>query len=333
MGKIVLGFPATDELVHQIKTAAREYEVVLAEQEKLPQLLPEADLFCGHVKVPVDWPAIVAAGNLKWIQSSAAGLDHCMHPAVVESEITVSGASALFANQVAETATALLFGLIRNMKTFHDAQKQRIYSRKYTDDLTGKSLGIIGLGGNGQRIAQVMRPWVTQIVGTDVFDDQTIEGVDKIYPPSALVQVLNQSDVVIITLPLTEETNSVFGRYEFDAMRPGSYLINVGRGSVVDTDELIRAIEQGKFSGVGIDVVDPEPLPYESPLWEMENVVITPHIGAQSKRRLTDTTDVFCENLARFRAGEKLLNLVDKKLGFPRPENRVPLDWRTKSLS
>lgn len=332
MEKLVLGFPASKENIQKIETVAREYEVILAKQEELPQLLPEATLFCGHAKVPVDWPAIISAGNLKWIQSSAAGLDHCMHPAVVESDTLVSGASGLFANQVAETAMAILFGLVRSMKTFHDAQQKRIYSRKSTDDLSGKSLGIIGMGGNGQRIAQVMRPWVSQIVGTDFFPDQTIEGVDKIYPPSALVQVLNQSDVVIVTLPLTEDTQSVFGKYEFDAFRPGSYLINVGRGSVIDTQEMVRAIENGKFSGVGLDVVDPEPLPDDSPLWEMENVIITPHVGAQSARRLTDTTDFFCENIRRYRAGQTLLNLVDKKLGFPTPENRVPLDWRSEIL-
>ena len=332
MEKIVLGFPAPNNLIQQIQTEAREYEVILAEQEELPKLLPEATLFCGHAKIPVDWPEIISAGNLKWIQSSAAGLDHCMHPAVVDSETLVSGASGLFANQVAETAAGLLFGLVRSMKTFYDAQQKQIYSRKYTDDLTGKSLGIIGLGGNGQRIAQVMRPWVTQIVGTDFFPDQKIDCVDKIYPPSALVQVLNQSDVVIVTLPLTEQTQSVFGEYEFDAFRPGSYLINVGRGSVIDTQELIRAIEKGKFSGVGLDVVDPEPLPKGSPLWEMENVIITPHVGAQSARRLTDTTDFFCENIRRYRAGQPLLNLVDKKLGFPTPESRVTLDWRNKFL-
>ena len=328
MDKIVLGFPVTDQLAGQISQVARESEVIVSTQDELPEKLMDATVFCGHAKVPVDWPAIVAKGNLKWIQSTAAGLDHCLHPAIIESKIDVSGASGLFADQVAEQTMALLMCLVRRMRTFFRSQDQRIFTRKYTDDLTGKKAGIIGLGGNGQRIAQVLRPFVSEIVGTDCFPDQVIEGVDHIFPETGLLQVLNQSDVVIITLPLTPKTEGLIGKYEMNAMRPDAYLINVGRGAVVDTKALISEID--RFSGVGLDVVDPEPLPTESPLWDMDHVMITPHVGAQSSRRLTDTTDFFCENIRRRRAGQKLLNLVDKQRGFPSIEHRVPLDWRQK---
>lgn len=333
MEKIVLGFPVTDDQTHQISVAARGAEIILSTQEELPEKIMDADVFCGHAKVPIDWESVVNQGRLEWIQSTAAGLDHCLHPAIVNSSVVVSGASGLFANQVAEQTMALLMGLVRNMRTFYQAQENHIYTRRYTDDLTGKTVGIVGLGGNGQRIAQVLRPFVSRIVGTDRFPDQPMSDVDQVYPDSRLVEVLNQSDVVVITLPLTRDTHHLFGKYEFDAMRPGAYLINVGRGSVVDTDALIREIRADKFSGVGLDVVNPEPLPYESPLWDMENVVITPHVGAQSGQRLRDTTDFFCENIRRRRARQVLLNLVDKKLGFPTPEHRVPLDWRSKMPS
>ena len=272
METIVLGYPVTDDQHHQISAVAHEFDVIVSTQNELPEKLMQADIFCGHAKVPVDWPAIVSAGRLKWIQSSAAGLDHCLHPSIVESKVHVSGASGLFANQVAEQTMAILMGLIRNMRTFFDAQRNRIYRRRFTDDLHGKTLGIIGLGGNGQRIAQVLRPMVSQIVATDLFPDQKFDFVDEVYPASALVQVLNQSDVVVVTLPLTPKTQNIFGKYEFDAMRPGAYLVNVGRGGLIDTKALIAAIQSDKFSGVGLDVVDPEPLPNDSPLWEMENV-------------------------------------------------------------
>jgi phosphoglycerate dehydrogenase-like enzyme len=106
-------------------------------------------------------------------------------------------------------------------------------------------------------------------------------------------------------------------------MKPGAYLINVGRGSVVDTNAMIENLESGHLGAAGIDVVDPEPLPAQSPLWDMDHVLITPHVGAQSPRRIPVTVDLFCNNLSRFRAGQSLLNLVDKDLGFPRPENRI----------
>ena len=328
MENIVLGYPLTDEQYHQICTAARDAKVTIAKQEELPQKLMEATIFCGHAKVPVDWDAIVAAGNLHWIQSSAAGLDHCLQPPVVNSNVEVSGCSGLFANQVAEQAMAILLGLIRSMRTFYAAQQQHVYTRRFTDDLCNKSVGIIGLGGNGQRIAQVIKPFVPRIVGTDIFADQKFECVDEAFPDTKLVEVLNQSDVVIVTLPLTPKTHKLIGRYELDAMRPDAYLINVGRGSVIDTEALIKTMESDKLSGIGIDVVDPEPLPKDSPLWDNEKVVITPHVGAQSRFRLPDTTDFFCENIRRKRAGQTLMNLVDKQLGFPRPEHRVPHDWR-----
>lgn len=331
MNKIVLGFPVSDELVAQIRGVAGDSEVIVSAQSDLPENLMQANVFCGHAKVPVDWEAVVAEGKLSWIQSTAAGLDHCLHPAVVESDIDVSGASALFANQVAEQTMALLMCLVRRIPTFFRAQQNRIYERKFTDDLTGKNVGIVGLGGNGQRIAQVLRPFVPRIIGTDCFLDQKIDCVDEVFAESELLQVLNQSDVVIITLPLTPSTRGLIGADELNAMRPDAYLVNVGRGSVVDTKALISKIE--KFSGVGLDVVDPEPLPKESPLWEMENVMITPHVGAQSSRRLSVTTDFFCENIRRRRAGEALLNLVDKGLGFPSIENRVPLGWQSKMQS
>jgi D-3-phosphoglycerate dehydrogenase len=328
--KIVLGFPATDDHVHQISQAARDADVELVGQEDLPAKILEADVFCGHAKVPIDWEEVVAKGKLKWIQSTAAGLDHCLHPAVVGSSIEVSGSSGLFADQVAEQTVALLMCLVRSMKTFLKSQEQRIYSRKATDDLTGKVIGILGLGGNGQRIAQVLRPFAKKIVGTDCFPNAPVDGLDQVYPESGLLQVLSQSDVVIVTLPLTDGTRQLIGEFELDAMRLGSYLINVGRGAVIDTSALVSKLEAGHFSGVGLDVVDPEPLPQESPLWDMENVVISPHVGAQSARRLGDTTDFFCENIRRRQANQSLLNWVDKQMGFPRPDHRVDLNWRSQ---
>ncbi|MEM9942810.1 MAG: NAD(P)-dependent oxidoreductase, partial [Planctomycetota bacterium] len=111
----------------------------------------------------------------------------------------------------------------------------------------------------------------------------------------------------------------------FEVMKPGAYLINVGRGSVIDTNYLVEFLENGRLAGAGIDVVDPEPLPPESRLWEMDNVIISPHVGAQSPLRVPSTVELFCKNVDLFEAGKSLLNEVDKKLGFPRPENRV--DW------
>jgi D-3-phosphoglycerate dehydrogenase len=319
----------TDSQADQIRaTAGDDFEVIVSSQEDIPRNIFAADIFCGHAKVDLDWPGVVKQNRLKWIQSSAAGLDHCLVPAVIDSNIIVSGCSALFANQVAEQSLALLLGLIRRMPVFFRAQQAKEYLRRPTDDLHGKSVGIVGFGGNGQRIAQVLRPIVTHIVATDCFDQHcqklVADGVvDQVLPADALDELLPEVDILIVTLPLTATNEGRIADEQFSKMRPGAYLINVGRGSVVNTDSLIRALASGRLAGAGIDVVDPEPLPADSALWDFDNVVITPHVGAQSALRVPATVNLFCDNLNRFRAGDSLLNCVDKKLGFPRPEHRI----------
>jgi D-3-phosphoglycerate dehydrogenase len=327
---IVTCFPITEKQVEQIRLAIGPgYEVIVSSQEEIGKNLFHADLFCGHAKKPVDWPAVVSQGRLKWIQSTAAGLDHCLAPSVIESEIMVSGCSGLFANQVAEQTLALLTGLIRRLPVFFRAQQNREFIRRQTDDLFGKTVGIAGLGGNGVRIATVLRPLVAHIIATDVFDahcqtyvEQGI--VNEVLPADQLEKMLAEVDILILTLPLTHDNENRISDEQFEIMRAGTYLINVGRGSVVNTDSLIRSLATGHLAGAGIDVVEPEPLPTDSRLWAFDNVIITPHVGAQSELRVPSTVDLFCENAKRYHEGQSLLNLVDKRLGFPRPEFRIP---------
>lgn len=333
---IVTCFPLNDAQVAQIRQVAGEdYHVIASAQEEIHERILEADIFCGHVKTekPMDWQSVVDAGKLKWIQSSAAGLDHCLAPAVIDSPIVVSGCSALFANQVAETSMALLMGLIRRLPVFFQARQNREYVRRPTDDLWGKKVGIIGFGGNGFRIAKTLRPMVDDIIATDMFPDAerhavTSGIVKEILPADHLEQVMETCDVTIVTLPLAEANEKRIGDVQFRLCKPGAYFINVGRGSVVDQDALINYLSNGSLAGAGLDVADPEPIEPESPLWEMGNVIITPHIGAQSAWRVPKTVDFFCENLKRYSQGKSLINAVDKPLGFPRPEDRVQLDGR-----
>lgn len=330
---IVTCFPHTPEQGSQIRDAAGDrYDVTFASQENIHSEIFNADIFCGHVKTkePVAWQEVVNQGKLKWIQSSAAGLDHCLHPSVIESSIVVSGCSALFANQVAETSMALLMGLLRSLPVFFRAQQQREYIRRPTNEIAGKTVGILGFGGNGYRIARTLRVMAERIVATDLFPSACQHAiddgvVDHVFPTHQIGELLTQSDILIVTLPLSDANEKCLNADTFARLKPGAWFINVGRGSVVDQDALIDALKSGHLAGAGIDVADPEPIEQDSPLWTMENVIITPHIGAQSASRVPRTVDFFCENLARYDAGESLLNLVDKQLGFPRPEHRVTL--------
>lgn len=332
---IVTCFPLAESDEKQIRRfAGDEFEVIAANQENIAEEIFKADIFCGHAKVPVDWARVVEADRLRWIQSTAAGLDHCLVSPVIESSILVSGCSGLFSPQVAEQMMALLTGLTRRIPVFLRAQQNRQYVRRPTDDLFGKTVGIVGLGGNGQRIAEVLRPMVGRIVATDCFPDACSELVEngtvqEVLRENQLEEILPYMDVVIVTLPHSEANENRFREKQFQLLQAGAYLINVGRGSVVDTASLVRNLAIGRLGGAGIDVVEPEPLPLESPLWEMDNVIISPHVGAQSPLRIPVTIDLFCNNLVRFKKGESLLNQVDKQLGFPRPEHRIKFEWKT----
>ncbi|MDE0935707.1 MAG: D-2-hydroxyacid dehydrogenase [Mariniblastus sp.] len=330
---IVTCFPLSESDANSIRTAAPDnFDVIVANQENISEEIFKASVFCGHAKVPVDWDRVVANGKLKWIQSSAAGLDHCLVPPVIESKILVSGCSGLFAPQVGEQMMSLLTGLIRRSPVFFKAQQAKQFIRRPTDNLFGKTVGIAGLGGNGQRIAQILRPMVSRILATDCFvesvKDLVDQGVvDKILPAESLEEMLPEIDILIITLPLSATNENRIGKKQFDLLRPGAYVVNVGRGSVIETKSMVDSLSSGRLGGAGIDVVEPEPLPESSPLWGMDNVIISPHVGAQSPLRIPVTIDLFCQNINRFLEGMPLLNQVDKTLGFPLPEHRIHFKW------
>lgn len=320
--RIVLCYPLEPRHLEQIRAAAPGHDVIDAGQERIAAELLDADIFCGHAKVPVPWPEVVGRGRLKWIQSSAAGLDHCLVPEVIASGIQVSSASGLFADQVAEQTLALLLGLLRGLPTFFRAQRAKEFIRRPTGDLTGKTVGIVGLGGNGTRLAEVLRAFRTRTIATDMFVEERPASVDALWPADQLPRLLAESDVVILCVPLNEQTQGMIAMPQLAAMRRGSILINVARGPVVVESDLVAALESGQLAGAGLDVTEIEPLPNVSKLWAMPNVIITPHVGAQSAKRADDTTDLVCKNLQRYLAGQPPLNLVNKRLGYPTPQAR-----------
>lgn len=316
--RVVLCYPVERRHVEQLRRAAPDWEFIDAGQERIADEILRADIFCGHAKVPVPWDDVVARGRLRWIQSSASGTDHCLVPSVVASDIMVSSASGLFADSVAEQTLALLLGLLRSIPRFVQAQGAREFIRRPTHDLHGKTIGIAGFGGNGRRIAQVLAPFGCRLLATDWFPCDAPPHVERIVPPEALHDIAPQLDVLILCLPLTEPTRGCIDASVLNRLPQGAWLINVARGPVVREADLIAALQSGHLGGAGLDVVEHEPLPASSPLWDMPNVLITPHVGAQSAQRYDRVTEFFIDNIARYRAGKPLRNLVDKELGFPR---------------
>lgn len=324
MRRIVLCYPVEPRHIEWIRRAAPGDVIIDAGQEGVAAALPTADIFCGHAKVPVPWAETVAGGRLRWIQSSAAGLDHCLTEEVIESSIPVTSASGLFADQVAEQTLALLFGLYRQLPVFFAQSRQRQFVRQPTWDVHGKTIGIVGFGGNGRRIAQLLGPLGNSIHAIDWYPTDPLPEVESLRGLDALDEVLATSDILILGVPLNDQTRHMLDGKRLARMKPGSVLVNVARGPVVDEAALVEALRSGHLAGAAVDVTEVEPLPQESPLWTLPNVVITPHVGAQSASRVDDSTKLFCVNLRREALSLERWNEVDKRLGFPRPERRVP---------
>lgn len=316
---IVLCYPVEAKHLSQIGATAPNARLIDAGQERIATELFNADIFCGHAKVPVDWDGVVRQGRLRWIQSSAAGMDHCLTPSVIDSDIVVTSASGVLADQVADQTLALLTALLRGIPTFLSAQSRREFIRRPTLDLHHSTIGIVGFGGNGRRLAEVLSAFKTRILATDLFPIDKPAYVEQLWDADRLEELLPLVDILILAAPLTDRTRNMLSAKQFALMKRGAILINVARGQLVVENDLADAIESRQLFGAGLDVTYEEPLPTTSRLWDLPNLIITPHVGGQSARRIDQMTDFFCENLRRYQNGEPFRNLVDKRLGFPRP--------------
>jgi len=303
-----------------------EAEVVDAGQDGIARELFDADIFCGHAKVPVDWDGVVRQGRLRWIQSSAAGMDHCLVPSVIDSDIVVSSASGVLADQVGEHTIALLTAWYRSLPVFFRAQQKKEFIRRPTRDLHHTTVGIVGFGGVGRRLSQLLSVFKTRMLATDMFPVERPNYVEALWPADRLDDLLAEADIVVLSLPLNETTRGMIDAAALAKMKPEGLLVNMARGTLVIESDLVAALESGRLAGAALDVTEQEPLPPGSRLWGLPNVIITPHVAGQSARRIDNMTRIFCENLRRFKAGRPLINyLADKQLGFPIRDGKTPL--------
>jgi D-3-phosphoglycerate dehydrogenase len=316
--RIVLCYPVDQHHIEQISRAMPGADIVDAGQERVAEELFSADIFCGHAKVPVDWDGVVRKERLLWIQSSAAGMDHCLVPAVIESDIVVTSASGVLADQVAEHTIALLTAWTRSLPVFLRAQERKEFIRRPTRDLTRATVGIVGLGGVGRRLAQLLAAFRCRVLAVDRFPLDKPPQVETLWPADRLDAMLPLVDILVLCAPLNAETRKMIDAKNLAKMKPGALLVNMARGALVVHDDLVAALRSSRLAGAVMDVTEPEPLPLDSPLWEMPNVIITPHVGGQAAWRIDAMTDLFCHNLDRWQRKLPLINqLSDKRLGFP----------------
>jgi D-3-phosphoglycerate dehydrogenase len=207
--------------------------------------------------------------------------------------------------------------LLRSLPTFFTAQQIKEYIRRPTRDLHHSTVGIVGFGGVGRRLAELLAPFKTRILATDLFPFEKPAHVAELWPADRLDDVLREVDVLVLCVPLTDETKWMINAKILSKLNRGAILANMARGKLVVENDLVAALESGQLSGAVMDVAAEEPLPATSRLWDLPNVIITPHVAGQSRWRIDNMTDFFCQNLRRYLLGQPLANLVDKQLGFP----------------
>jgi phosphoglycerate dehydrogenase-like enzyme len=307
-----------DDLLALVRQAAGENEVVLVRTpEDLRVEGPEAEVLYGALPEEL-WDAFP---RLRWFQYQGAGVEKQLYPALAESDVILTNAKGIHAPYCAEHAFALLLGLTRSLQLYVRDQAQRAWRARPLVEIGGWTLGLVGLGGFGREMAKRGQGFGMHVIGVDPYCSAAPPHVDEQLsgessPDGGLPDLLRRADVVMLACPYTPETHHLIDADALALMKPTAYLISVTRGGVVDEAALVEALQAERIAGAGLDVFEVEPLPEESPLWELENVILTPHAAGRSQNRPRPTIELFCDNLRRYQEGQPLRNLVDKALGF-----------------
>jgi phosphoglycerate dehydrogenase-like enzyme len=217
-----------------------------------------------------------------------------------------------------EHVLGMMLMFVKQALVYFADKQDKVWEQHMPDQLYGKTLGVVGLGKVGEGIARAAKAFDMRVVATrrHVTEQETSQVVDALYPAEKLPEMLRESDFVVVTVALTRETEKLIGKRELRAMKPTAYIINIARGSVIDEVALTKALKEKWIAGAGLDVFEKEPLPQDSELWTLPNVIITPHVAGIMPDYNARAMDVFCENLRRYLAGQPLMNVVDRTRGY-----------------
>lgn len=258
--------------------------------------------------------AFVARMKVRYVQSVGAGYNQFGLDGLRAAGVRLANASGVNRNAVSDHAMALILALARQIHLARDNQKARHWRpmiseiARREDELDGKTLVIFGLGAIGQRLARLAGAFGMKVVGLKRDATGSYPGVDALHPSAALPELLPEADVVALTCPLTPETTGVIDAAALARMKPSAWLVNVARGPCVDEAALVEALEAGRIAGAGIDTTEEEPLPRDSALWALDNVVLTPHTAGETRRYEENVVDILVENLERLWRGEEKLH-------------------------
>ena len=305
--------PLGPEWMQKVGELGIEVREARSEQEALARIA-DADALYGRLT-----PALLAsAERLRWVHATSAGLDGFFFPELRESAITVTNMRGVYSDVIADHVFAYILCFARGLHLYMRRQVQGkwAHGEAPVTHLAGTTLGVIGLGGIGLEVAARGRAFGMRVLAVDPAPKDDLDHVEVLGGSECLHDLLGRSDFAVICVPHTGETEHLIDPAALKAMKPSAILINVGRGKVVDTEALVAALTAGTIGGAGLDVFEEEPLPEGHPLWQMENVMITPHVASVSPEIEARRNGLLLDNIRRFCRGERLLNVVDKQRGY-----------------
>ncbi|HCM90041.1 MULTISPECIES: NAD(P)-dependent oxidoreductase [Vagococcus] len=302
---ILVSVPLTDKELENMKSKTSKYEVI-----KLEDFKGSID----RVEVMYGWDETIGkkilmspTSCLKWIQAQSSGVDHLDLETIKKRQIILTNASGVHINQLSESILGMIFAHTRNLKEAAVNQEKSLWKKPKTGtDLFGKTIMIVGTGHIGERLAEILKVFHTKIIGVNR-SGRKVPGFDDILTQENIKQRLKEADIVIGLLPGTDETQYFFSSTLFEEMKEGVIFINVGRGSTVKTADLIDYCQNGKIAFAGLDVFEIEPLPENSPLWKLDNVLITPHSSGISDQYYKRLYPIFMENLCSYIEKKKVI--------------------------
>ena len=326
-----------DELLGQLEAVSPRLRVsqqtCRGEEEVAAALAEHPDVGILYTFfLPAD--ALALAPHLRWVQLHSAGADHLLDQPIMHSDVAITTVSGIHATPIAEYVFASMLAHRWQVPNWTLCQREaewpagrwNLYARP---ELRGSTLGIVGYGSIGREVGRLGQAFRMRVLALrrsagqadggyalDSTGDPAGEVPDRFFPPEALHEMLAECDYVVVALPLTADTRHYIGEAELRAMKPTAYLVNIARGSIVDEVALVRALEEGWIGGAGLDVFEQEPLPADSPLWGLDNALISPHVAGFTTRYDERAAALFAENLRRYLDSQPLLNLVDKEIGY-----------------
>lgn len=306
--------PLSDRHISTITSAVPQARITVSDLTSASEYIENTDIIVAMGMTDIR-PLFPQATRLKWVHALTAGVEGLIFPEMQNSQVILTNSRGIHGIPVSEHVLALILAFNRCLHQLIRQQLVKQWKRVLPDEIHEKTIGIIGLGSIGREIAKKSKGLGMQVLATKRRESQEIF-VDKMYAPDKLLDMLALCDFVVVALPLTEETRELLRLEHFTAMKRSAYLINIARGDVIRQADLVQALQEGLIRGAGLDVFDQEPLPEDNPLWDMPNVIISPHVAASSPYYLDRAIKTFADNLARYANGGEMFNIIDKIKGY-----------------